>query len=131
MIRHGLFSVVSCALVLYFVGSWTGCGQSARPVIIKPTEQPGLRDGAYAGRAEKGFDGEILVTVTNGRIISAVPTDMAGDEEYRQEVQLILEGVVESQKYDVDGVSGATKHTRGILSAVANALQSARSAPVP
>ena len=83
-----------------------------------------LEDGTYTGEGQ-GFGGTIKVsvvikdkTITEINVVSAEGEDAAFFGRAKGVIDKILSG----QKTDVDVVSGATYSSRGIISAVKNAL---------
>ncbi len=83
-----------------------------------------LADGDYYGTGT-GFRGDIDVTVSvqNGYITNVRIDDYRDDEKYfsRAESKMI-DRVIAAQSVEVDTVSGATYSSRGILSAILDAL---------
>lgn len=85
------------------------------------------KDGTYKGTGN-GFRGETAVTVTvSGGKITSVNIDSYQDDDrfFQRACPQITQEIVSSQSADVDAVSGATFSSKGIMQAVANALQSA------
>ena len=69
---------------------------------------------------------EIEVTVSDGKITDC--TVLSADKEdaaYFDAAQAVLDDVLAEQSADVDTVSGATFSSKGILGAVADALEKA------
>ncbi|MDO4156789.1 MAG: FMN-binding protein [Oscillospiraceae bacterium] len=84
-------------------------------------------DGIYQGEAQ-GYGGKVVVelTITHGsftdlHILSAEQEDTA----YLEAASVLLETILEEQTTDVDGVSGATFSSNGILHATEDALRKA------
>jgi uncharacterized protein with FMN-binding domain len=85
------------------------------------------KDGTYIGTGE-GFEGTIKVSVTvaDGKItdIKTVSNQETPDY-YNRAFGNISKGIVSSQSTNVDTVSGATYSSKGIISAVKDALSQA------
>lgn len=87
-----------------------------------------FKDGTYAGTGT-GFEGattKMSVTIANGKITS-VQTLSYGDtpEFYQKASSILINKMLSTQSTAVDTVSGATFSSRGIISAVRNALNKA------
>ena len=82
-----------------------------------------VKDGTYTGSGT-GFSGVITVQVTiQGGKITAIEIVSSGDDEsYFGQVRGLVDTVIEQQSLSVDTVSGATYSSRGLLSAIKNAL---------
>ena len=93
------------------------------------SSQGAYKDGTYTGSG-KGFKGRtttVSVTVANGKITS-VETVSYGDDRpyYERAASSVIKNIVSKQSTSVDTVSGATYSSKGIMSAVANALSKAK-----
>ena len=86
-------------------------------------------DGTYTGTAE-GFEGDITVAVTlkDASIVKVEITASEDDEPYITNASVLLDEVVTAQSTNLDVVSGATYSSKGILSAIDNALAAAKAA---
>jgi uncharacterized protein with FMN-binding domain len=84
------------------------------------------KDGVYAG-VGIGYNGEIHVNVTilNGAISGIDVTKHGEDEPYISDAMKLIGSILSAQSVSVDTVSGATYSSRGILSAVKDALKKA------
>ena len=83
-----------------------------------------VKDGKYTGTGQ-GFRGatEVSVTVKSHKITSITIKSYNDDEAYfSQAKSKIIKSIISEQSLNVDTVSGATFSSRGILEAVANAL---------
>ncbi len=82
-----------------------------------------VKDGTYTGSGT-GFSGVITVQVTiQGGKITAIQIVSSGDDEsYFGQVRGLVDTVIAQQSLSVDTVSGATYSSRGLLSAIKNAL---------
>ena len=83
-----------------------------------------LADGEYQGTG-RGFHGDIDVTVTvKGGYITDITIDSYRDDEkyFSRAKKSIIPSVISAQSVEVDTVSGATYSSRGILSAILDAL---------
>jgi len=87
------------------------------------------KDGTYTGSG-KGFKGRtttVSVTVTGGKI-SNIETVSYGDDRpyYERASASVMKNIISKQSTSVDTVSGATYSSKGIMSAVTNALSQAK-----
>lgn len=87
------------------------------------------KDGTYTGSG-KGFKGgttKVSVTVVNGKITS-VETLSNGDtpQYYKKASGTVINNILSKQSTSVDTVSGATYSSKGIISAVSDALSQAK-----
>ena len=83
-----------------------------------------LEDGIYRG-VGNGFAGTITVSVEiKDKKIAAIDIlDVEGDDDaFFNRAKGVIDKIISSQSLDVDVVSGATYSSRGIISAVKNAL---------
>lgn len=88
-----------------------------------------LEDGAYEGTG-MGYRGEIKVSVKiQDQSVDAIEVlDYSDDESFFSRAREgVIGSILSSQKLDVDTVSGATYSSKGIISAVKNALTGAKS----
>ena len=93
------------------------------------SSQGTYKDGTYTGSGQgfKGGTTKVSVTVANGKITN-IATLSNGDfpEYYRRASGTIISNIISKQSTSVDTVSGATYSSKGIMSAVANALSQAK-----
>ncbi|SFC93089.1 FMN-binding protein [Clostridium uliginosum] len=85
------------------------------------------KDGTYTGSGE-GFGGttKISVTVTNGKIASIEALSNEDTTEYYERASnVLIKKMISKQSTSVDTVSGATYSSKGIISAVKDALNQA------
>ena len=82
-----------------------------------------LEDGVYKGTGT-GYAGNITVSVQikDKRIVSIDILSSSDDEAFFSRAKAVIDKIIEGQTLDVDTVSGATFSSRGIISAVKNAL---------
>lgn len=82
-----------------------------------------LADGVYKGTGT-GYAGEITVAVQikDKQIISIDILSSSDDAAFFKRAQAVIDKIIEGQTLEVDTVSGATYSSRGIISAVKNAL---------
>lgn len=95
---------------------------------ITPTPQDGYRDGTYTGSGD-GFNGitTVVITVENGKIISAVYETEDDEEEFYMAWSSIYAQILGNQSADeIDTVSGATFSSEGLIEAFQNALNQAK-----
>jgi len=85
-----------------------------------------FKDGTYTG-VSKGFNGNIYVKVTikDGMISKIKVTQHSDDQPYMNNATALIDNIVKTQSIAVDTVSGATYSSKGIISAVKNALNKA------
>ena len=95
---------------------------------VVPTVQGNFKDGVYEGTG-KGNNGDITVEVTveGGNIVS-VALKQHGETEgiYEAAEKGVIQDIIANQTHEVDAVSGATNTSKGIMEAVAAALEGAK-----
>ncbi len=85
-------------------------------------------DGVYTGTGRGFRPGlQVEVEIKNGIIenIKVVKHREVGRQYWQRAVKQIPESIVDQQNTDVDVIGGATRTSRGIISAVTNALSKA------
>lgn len=83
-----------------------------------------LEDGTYEGTGT-GFAGKIKVAVEikDKKIVAVNVLEVEGDDEaFFNRAKGVIDKIIDSQTLDVDVISGATYSSKGIISAVKNAL---------
>lgn len=82
-----------------------------------------LTDGVYKGTGT-GYAGEITVAVQikDKQIVAIDILSSSDDAAFFKRAQAVIDKIIKGQTLDVDTVSGATYSSRGIISAVKNAL---------
>ena len=82
-----------------------------------------LEDGVYKGTGT-GYAGDITVSVLikDKQIVSIDILSSSDDAAFFSRAKAVIDKIIEGQTLDVDTVSGATFSSRGIISAVKNAL---------
>lgn len=82
-----------------------------------------LEDGVYKGTGT-GYAGDITVSVLikDKQIVSIDILSSSDDAAFFTRAKAVINKIIEGQTLDVDTVSGATFSSRGIISAVKNAL---------
>ena len=82
-----------------------------------------LEDGVYKGTGT-GYAGDITVSVLikDKQIVSIDILSSSDDAAFFTRAKAVIDKIIEGQMLDVDTVSGATFSSRGIISAVENAL---------
>ena len=82
-----------------------------------------LTDGVYKGTGT-GYVGEITVAVQikDKQIVAIDILSSSDDAAFFKGAQAVIDKIIEGQTLEVDTVSGATYSSRGIISAVKNAL---------
>lgn len=99
--------------------------QAEYDAMLAESEENSMKDGVYTGTGT-GFGGEILVEVEvkDHRIAGIEILSAEGeDSAYFSQAKTLLDEILLSQDTDIDTVSGATFSSRGILDAVADALE--------
>ena len=128
------FMVVICALYIPialrgFKGSKTQKENvtTEESVSTKASSDAAYKDGTYEGSAT-GYSGQmtVSVTVSGGKITEINIVDTGDDEEYLIDAKDVIPQIIEKQSTEVDAVSGATHSSKGIINAVAKALESAK-----
>ena len=94
--------------------------------IPEPTEPVSYIDGTYFGAGE-GYIGttQVAVTIADGRISSVIIISSEDDKSYVEDAKELIPRVIDTQRTDLDAISGATYTSDAILSAVRDALQQA------
>ena len=82
-----------------------------------------LEDGVYKGTGT-GYAGDITasVLIKDKQIVSIDILSSSDDAAFFTRAKAVIDKIIEGQSLDVDTVSGATFSSRGIISAVKNAL---------
>lgn len=82
-----------------------------------------LTDGVYKGTGT-GYAGDITVAVQikDKQIVAIDILSSSDDAAFFKRAQAVINKIIEGQTLDVDTVSGATYSSRGIISAVKNAM---------
>ena len=96
---------------------------------LEPTPEPALKyqNGTFTGTGE-GYYGPVTVSVTISQdvITSIVINSYLDDEDYFGDAQAsVVSSILSRQSPDVSAVSGATYSSKGIMSAVRDALAKA------
>ncbi len=120
----GLFCLFSLVLFLTVQISEAGKNDD-QTENAEEHPQVKLRDGTYEGRTAANYRGTVIVTVKEGRIKAIEAKPLGKDARYKKEIDAILSKVVETQQYQVDAYSGATRYTIAVVQAVQNALRDA------
>ena len=129
-----IFMVVICAL--YIPIALVGFkGSKTQKENVTTSESAGTnassdatyKDGTYEGSAT-GYSGQMTVSVTVSccKISEINIVDTGDDEEYLIDAKDVIPQIIEKQSTEVDAVSGATHSSKGIINAVAKALESAK-----
>lgn len=87
-----------------------------------------LKDGIYHGEA-KGFAGKIIteIIVSGGKIADIKVIEHQESKGWYEEVFMILpDKIIEKQRLYVDGISGATKTSKGLVKSIENATKKAQ-----
>jgi uncharacterized protein with FMN-binding domain len=124
-------SVITYAtlMLVLFIGIWLGVpklwiGSSHSENILSGT----LKDGTYQGEA-KGFAGKIIteVNITEGKITNIEVIKHQESKGWYEEVFMVLpKEMIENQGLNIDGISGATKSSKGFIKSVETAVKKAK-----
>ena len=129
-----LFIVLICALyipiaLVGFKGSKTQKENvtTSESAGTNASSDAAYKDGTYEGSAT-GYSGQMTVSVTVSccKISEINIVDTGDDEEYLIDAKDVIPQIIEKQSTEVDAVSGATHSSKGIINAVAKALESAK-----
>jgi polyferredoxin len=96
---------------------------------VNNSSQGQYKDGTYTG-VGRGFrpNLKVSVKVTGGKISNIeIVSHNESRGYYEQPFETVPKEIIESQSTNVDAVSGATRSSNGIMSAVADALKGAKS----
>lgn len=126
--------------IIFFIGTivWvsvlSACSKNEFNVKESKNEKSSItvnsvnfKDGIFKGEGE-GFNGKtnVLVEVQNGKIKRVDVLSSGDDESYLNEAKNLIPTIIEKQSLNVDSISGATFSSKGIISAVENALKNAK-----
>lgn len=102
--------------------------ETTEEIEAKITESFDLKDGVYRGTGT-GFAGDITVAVQikDKQITSIEVVSTSDDAAFFNRAKAVLDSMIEKQTYNVDTVSGATFSSKGLISAVKNALTGTKS----
>ena len=95
---------------------------------VKPEEKGNYKDGTYTGTG-KGNNGDMTVevTVADGNVVSIALTDHKETPGiYEAAEKSVTADVIKKQTTDVDGVTGATNSSKGMIEAISAALEKAQ-----
>lgn len=89
------------------------------------------RDGVYYGTGE-GYKGDVTVAVVIGdhTIRYILVTETVDDEAFFGRAKMLLQTILQKQDADVDAISGATFSSQGLIEAVKEALNAAKTIAV-
>ena len=109
--------------------STSKASQAATGSSSASSSQGAYKDGTYTGSGTgfKGKTTKVSVTVANGKVTN-IETLSYGDDRkwYERASASVIPKIISNQSTSVDTVSGATYSSKGIMSAVANALSQAK-----
>ena len=102
--------------------------ETTEEIEAKSTGSFDLKDGVYRGTGT-GFAGNITVAVQikDKQITSIEVVSTSDDAAFFNRAKAVLDSMIEKQTYNVDTVSGATFSSKGLISAVKNALTGTKS----
>jgi uncharacterized protein with FMN-binding domain/polyferredoxin len=93
------------------------------------SSQGSYKDGTYTGSGQgfKGRTTKVSVTIADGKITNIKTLSYGDDRQYYERASgTVISNIISKQSTSVDTVSGATYSSKGIMSAVANALSQAK-----
>jgi polyferredoxin len=125
------FSIITYATVMLviFIVIWLGMpklwdGNSYSGNILQEI----LTDGTYQGEA-KGFAGEIIteISIKEGKITNIEVIEHQESKGWYEEAFMALtREIIEKQKLSIDGISGATKTSVGLIKSIERAIKKAQ-----
>jgi len=129
-------AVVTAMTGLYYAGNLganavasSNTSISVMSVGSQSTSDSLYLDGTYhgSGTGFRGATTKVSVTVKNGKITDVTTVSYGDDTQfYNRAFSSIKQQIIDSQSSDVNAVSGATFSSKGIMSAVKDALGSAK-----
>jgi len=129
-------AVVTAMTGLYYAGNLganavasSNTSISVMSVGSQSTSDSLYLDGTYhgSGTGFRGATTKVSVTVKNGKITDITTASYGDDTQfYNRAFSSIKQQIIDSQSSDVNAVSGATFSSKGIMSAVKDALGSAK-----
>ncbi len=107
--------------------SSSAAGGSGSLASVSGMNVSDVEDGTYTGSGS-GWGGDITVqvTVSGGKITAIDVLSQSETPEYWAKASSLISSIIGAQSTSVDDVSGATYSSRGIKSAVENALSKAK-----
>ena len=103
--------------------------ENTKNIITTGSSEDQFKDGTYIGSGE-GFRGgmtEVSLTITDGKITNVEILSNEDSKRYFDKAaDTITKEILSKQSTEVDVVSGATHSSKGIMSAVADALSEAK-----
>ncbi len=126
------FALVLCAATPAYAGSRAKASNSSQQETAEVGEiAKDLSDGVYYGSGE-GYQSTITVAVTvaSGKITDVRIVSHADDAPYVARAEKLIPNIISQQSADVDTVSGVTFSSRGILSAVKDAMSGSGSVAI-
>lgn len=124
-------TIASLAILgLTYVGNVIVENTDVQSVYEQKKNEGNYKDGTYTGTAN-GYRGEVNVTVIvkNGNISSITIDSYKDDSQFFNKAKnTIIDEIISSQSTNVKIVSGATYSSKGIINAIANALNNTSTA---
>ena len=120
------------ALLICGLWMFVACANDDNPVVDPETEQ--LQDGEWTGSGE-GRSGTIIVKVTveNHQVVKVTVVNQSESSFAQETINSICESAVGrtvEMKVEVDGITGATLTSTGVIDAINMALKAAMGKPV-
>jgi uncharacterized protein with FMN-binding domain len=109
--------------------STSNANKAATSASGASSSQGTYKDGTYTGSGTgfKGRTTKVSVTVANGKVTNIQTLSYGDDRQYYERAaSSVTKNIISKQSTSVDTVSGATYSSKGIMSAVANALSQAK-----
>lgn len=123
---------------VFMLLGFTALGESTKSEILLDNSNlyasvsgiaAGVADGTYTGSG-KGFKGNTVleVTVKNEKIVAIKVVSYKDQKRWFERAEAkVPNSIIEKQSTDVDTVAGATFSSKGIIKAVTNAIENAKS----
>jgi uncharacterized protein with FMN-binding domain len=124
--RNVPIKVYVSLMLLIFVAVWLGMPSLWAGNLSGANVLPDkLKDGTYQGEA-RGFAGKIIteVVISGGKLAGINIIEHHESKGWYEEVFTVLpKEMIKEQRLDVDGISGATKTSKGLIKSVENATK--------
>lgn len=120
ILSAAMFVCILCHIVVYTI-DFTKYQERIEDISLKEITISGLEDGVYIGEYDAGYIyAKVKVEVENGNIREIILLEHGN--ERGSAAEQVLDNIVDSQRFPVDTVSGATNSGKVIQKAVENAL---------
>ena len=120
ILSAAMFVCILCHIVVYTI-DFTQYQERIEDISLKEITISGLEDGVYIGEYDAGYIyAKVKVEVENGNIREIILLEHGN--ERGSAAEQVLDNIVDSRRFPVDTVSGATNSGKVIQKAVENAL---------